>query len=191
MKRHRICIIGSGYVGLVTGACMAEIGHRVVCVDSDLKKIAALRRGKNPIYEPGLDELLAKHRKSGSLGFAASIAEGLRYWPKQDAEAVFIAVGTPPRPNGSADLSFVEAVAADVARTMRGYTLIVDKSTVPVETGEWVKKTVEHFNSRAIPFDVASNPEFLSEGSAVSDFLKPDRIVVGVSSPRAEALLRS
>ncbi|MBI4349574.1 MAG: nucleotide sugar dehydrogenase [Elusimicrobia bacterium] len=191
MRQHRICIVGSGYVGLVTGACLAEIGHRVVCVDSDKRKLALLKKGKNPIYEPGLDELLRKHRKSGSLTFAGSITEGLRFGKAGDAEVVFIAVGTPPRPNGSADLSFVEAVAAEVARNMRSYTIIVDKSTVPVETGEWVRKTVEHFNTRKVPFDVASNPEFLSEGSAVKDFLKPDRIVLGVSSRRAEELLRS
>ena len=191
MRQHRICIVGSGYVGLVTGACLAEIGHRVVCVDSDKKKLAFLKKGKNPIYEPGLDELLTKHRRTGALKFASSIPEGLRFGKAGDAEVVFIAVGTPPRPNGSADLSYVEAVAAEVAKNIRNYTVIVDKSTVPVETGEWVKKTVEHFSRNKVPFDVASNPEFLAEGSAVKDFLHPDRVVLGVYSRRAEELLRS
>jgi UDPglucose 6-dehydrogenase len=191
MKQHRICIVGSGYVGLVTGACLAELGHRVVCVDSDKKKLALLKRGKNPIYEPGLDELLAKHRRSGALRFAGSIAEGMRAGSAGDAEVVFIAVGTPPRADGSADLSYVEAAAAEVAKNMRSYTVLVDKSTVPVETGDWVKKTVERHNARKVPFDVASNPEFLSEGSAVRDFLQPDRVVLGVSSKRAEDVLRS
>ena len=191
MKQHRVCIVGSGYVGLVSGACLAELGHRVICVDSDKKKLALLKRGKNPIYEPGLDELLAKHRRSGNLRFAGSVAEGMRFGKAGDAEVVFIAVGTPPRSNGSADLSFVEAVAAEVARNMRSYTVLVDKSTVPVETGDWVKKTVERHNPRNIPFDVASNPEFLAEGSAVRDFLEPDRVVIGVASKRAEELLRS
>ena len=190
MAKHNICVIGSGYVGLVTGACLAEIGHRVVCVDSDKTKIAALRRGEVPIFEPGLDPLLAKHRKSGGLRFETSIAAGLN-GKRGPAEVVFIAVGTPPRDDGSADLSSVEAVAREVAQNMKAYTLIVDKSTVPVETGEWVAKTVARYNKGKIPYDVASNPEFLSEGSAVKDFLHPDRIVLGVPSHRAEQLLRS
>jgi len=189
--KHQICVVGSGYVGLVTGACLAEIGHRVVCVDSDKDKLAALKAGKVPIYEPGLDKLLHRHRRSGALSFAASVAEGMKPAKGPRAEAVFIAVGTPPRPDGSADLSFVEAVAEEVARSLEGYTVVVDKSTVPVETGDWVQRTIDRFNKADVPFDVASNPEFLSEGTAVQDFLKPDRIVLGVPSHRAEALLRS
>ena len=189
MPRHNVCVVGSGYVGLVTGTCLAELGHDVVCVDADKKKLAALKAGKVPIYEPGLDELLAKHRKSGRLGFAGSVKEGLKFKGRR-AEVVFIAVGTPPRADGSADLSAVEAVAEEVARNMTDYTVIVDKSTVPVETGDWVGKTVARFNKAKVPYDVVSNPEFLSEGTAVQDFLKPDRIVIGVTSHRAEKLMR-
>jgi UDPglucose 6-dehydrogenase len=189
MKSHDLCVVGAGYVGLVTGACLAEIGHRVVCVDSDPKKLKALKAGKVPIHEPGLDELFRRVVKSGRLAFAASVEEGLKFKGRR-AAAVFIAVGTPPRPDGSADLSAIEAVAQSVARHMAGYTVIVDKSTVPVETGDWVSKTVQRFNKRDIPYDVVSNPEFLSEGSAVRDFMKPDRVVLGVSSKRAETLMR-
>src|SRR5579863_1549362 len=154
MAKHHICVIGSGYVGLVTGACLAERGHRVVCVDSDRSKIAALVAGKMPIFEPGLEPLVAKHRKTGNLAFETSIAAGMH---RKDghAEVVFIAVGTPPREDGSADLSSVEAVAREVAQNLKVYTLIIDKSTVPVETGEWVAKTVARFNKGKVPYDVA------------------------------------
>jgi UDPglucose 6-dehydrogenase len=189
MKNHDLCVVGAGYVGLVTGACLAEIGHRVVCVDSDPRKLKALKAGKVPIHEPGLEELFRRVVKAGRLSFAASVEEGLKFKGRR-AEAVFIAVGTPPRPDGSADLSAVEAVAETVAKHMTGYTVIVDKSTVPVETGDWVSKTVQRFNKREIPYDVVSNPEFLSEGSAVRDFMKPDRVVLGVTSKRAETLMR-
>jgi UDPglucose 6-dehydrogenase len=180
-----VAVIGTGYVGLVTGACLAEIGHRVVCVDRDVKKIQTLRRGKMPLYEPGLAEVVARNRRLGRLDFATSIAAGLK-----DAEIVFIAVNTPPLPDGDADLSFVEAVAREVARSMRRYTVVVEKSTVPVNTGEKVAQTLALHGRKNAAFDVASNPEFLREGSAVEDFLQPDRIVLGVDSPRAEALLR-
>lgn len=189
MKPHDICVVGAGYVGLVTGACLAEIGHRVVLVDSDRAKLRQLRAGRCPIYEPGLEDLLKRHRRSGRLAFADSVKSGMSHRGRR-AEVVFIAVGTPPRADGSADLSAVEAVAAEVARAMRDYTVVVDKSTVPVETGEWVKRTIERVNGKGVPYDVTSNPEFLSEGTAVKDFLHPDRIVLGVSSPRAEKLLR-
>ncbi len=188
-NRHNVCVVGSGYVGLVTGTCLAELGHSVVCVDSDRKKLAALKSGRVPIYEPGLEELFKKNIKAKRLSFAGSIKEGMNR-PGRRAEVVFIAVGTPPRDDGSADLSAVEAVAEDVARNLSGYTVIVDKSTVPVETGDWVSKTVARFNKRAVPYDVVSNPEFLSEGSAVEDFLHPDRVVLGVTSKRAETLMR-
>lgn len=189
MKSHDVCVVGAGYVGLVTGACLAEIGHRVVCVDSDPRKLKALKAGKVPIHEPGLDEVFRRVVKSGRLAFAASVVEGLKFKGRR-AEVVFIAVGTPPRHDGSADLSAVEAVAETVAKHMAGYTVIVDKSTVPVETGDWVSKTIQRFNKSGTPYDVVSNPEFLSEGSAVKDFMHPDRVVLGVSSKRAEALMR-
>ena len=189
MAKHNVCVVGSGYVGLVTGTCMAELGHSVVCVDSDPRKLKALKAGKIPIYEPGLEVLFAKAVKAGRLSFAASVKEGLLHKGRR-AEVVFIAVGTPPRQDGSADLSAVEAVAEEIAANMKDYTVIVDKSTVPVETGDWVGKTVSRINKKKIPYDVVSNPEFLSEGSAVEDFLKPDRIVLGVTSPRAEKVMR-
>lgn len=189
MKSHDLCVVGTGYVGLVTGACLAELGHRVTCVDSDRAKVAALRAGRCPIYEPDLAPMLRRNAKAGRLRFTDSVSEGVRSG-RRHAAAVFIAVGTPPRPDGSADLSAVETVAAEIARAMREYTVIVDKSTVPVETGEWVRRTVERANRLKVPYDVTSNPEFLSEGSAVRDFLQPDRLVLGVSSARAENVLR-
>jgi len=190
MRTVNICVVGTGYVGLVTGACLAEAGHRVVCVDSDKKKISMLKRGKIPIYEPGLAEVVGRNAKAGRLFFTGSVEEGMRHGGRH-AEAIFIAVGTPPRSDGSADLSFVEHVASQVARAMEGYTAIIEKSTVPVETGEWVKKTVTRLAKPGIPFDVVSNPEFLREGSAVDDFLRPDRVVVGTSSARAAELMRA
>ena len=189
MKTHDICVVGAGYVGLVTGACLAEIGHRVVCVDSDPKKLKALKAGKVPIHEPGLVEVFRRTVKSGRLSFAGSVLEGLRFKGRR-AEVVFIAVGTPPRHDGSADLSAVEAVAETVAKHIDSYTVVVDKSTVPVETGDWVCRTIQRFNKSGTAYDVVSNPEFLSEGSAVRDFMKPDRVVLGVSSKRAETLMR-
>ncbi|HBL17191.1 MAG: UDP-glucose 6-dehydrogenase [Elusimicrobia bacterium GWA2_69_24] len=189
MKSHSICVVGTGYVGLVTGACMAEVGHRVVCVDSDRSKIKLLRSGRCPIHEPGLLPIIKKNVAAGRLVFTTSIAQGMRR-RDGDADVAFIAVGTPPKPDGSADLTFVEAVAAEIATSMRDYAVIVDKSTVPVETGTWVEKTVRRVNKHRVPFDVASNPEFLAEGTAVHDTMHPDRIVFGVSSPRAEKVLR-
>ena len=189
MKSHDICVVGAGYVGLVTGSCLAGIGHRVVCVDSDPRKLKALKSGKVPIHEPGLDELLRRVIRSGRLSFVGSVKEGLRHKGRA-ASVVFIAVGTPPRPDGSADLSAVEAVAETVAKHIDSYTVIVDKSTVPVETGDWVSKTIQRFNKSGTPYDVVSNPEFLSEGSAVKDFMQPDRVVLGVSSKRAETVMR-
>ncbi len=189
MKSHDVCVVGAGYVGLVTGSCLAEIGHRVVCVDSDPRKLKSLKAGKVPIHEPGLDALFKRVVKSGRLMFVSSVEEGLLHKGRR-ASVVFIAVGTPPRHDGSADLSAVEHVAQTVAKHMRGYTVIVDKSTVPVETGDWVSKTIQRFNKTGNPYDVVSNPEFLSEGTAVHDFMKPDRVVLGVSSKRAETLMR-
>jgi UDPglucose 6-dehydrogenase len=184
MKKN-VAVIGTGYVGLVTGACLAEIGHHVVCVDNNKEKIKSLLKGEIPIYEPGLEQVVRRNRKAGRLSFVSSIAEGMR-----KANIVFIAVNTPPKPDGEADLSYVEAVAREVARLMSRYTVIVEKSTVPVNTGEKVKQTLRLYGDAGADFDVASNPEFLREGSAVEDFLKPDRIVFGVESPRAEKELR-
>ncbi len=189
MKKMNICVVGTGYVGLVTGACLSQAGHRVVCVDSDLRKISMLEKGKIPIYEPGLDEVVAKNKKAGRLFFTRSIAEGMLH-KGHHADAAFIAVGTPPRSDGSADLSFVEKVTEEIALAMTQYTVIVEKSTVPVETGEWIAKTAARFVRAGVEFDVASNPEFLREGSAVTDFLHPDRVVVGTGSERAAQVMR-
>ncbi|MBI5144486.1 MAG: UDP-glucose/GDP-mannose dehydrogenase family protein [Candidatus Omnitrophica bacterium] len=179
-----ICIIGSGHVGLVTGACFADLGNKVICVDNDEEKIEKLQRGMMPIYEPGLEELVKRNKKEGRLYFSSGLKGGVR-----KSEIIFIAVGTPPRDNGEADLSYVEHVSREIALSMPSYRLIVEKSTVPVNTGEWVEHTIKVFNSRNIRFDVASNPEFLREGSAIEDFMHPDRIVIGVKSKRARDLL--
>lgn len=176
-------------MGLVSGACFAEMGHRVVCVDSDEFKIAGLQNGKIPIYEKNLDTIVLKNTKRKRLFFTTSIREAM-FYQNLRAQAIFIAVGTPPRPDGSADLSAVEKVSEQIALNMTDYTLVVEKSTVPVETCDWIYKTIMRCNKKNIPFDVASNPEFLREGAAVEDFLKPDRIVMGVDSKRAEELLK-
>ena len=185
----KVAIVGSGYVGLVTGTCFAEVGIDVTCVDIDAKKIEDLKNGIIPIYEPGLEEMVHRNMKKGRLQFTTSIAEAL-----VDCEVLFSAVGTPPDDDGSADLQYVLSVARDCGRNMNDYLLIVTKSTVPVGTALKVKAAVqEELDKRGvkIDFDVASNPEFLKEGAAVDDFLKPDRIVVGLDSPRAEELMKS
>jgi len=174
-----LAIVGSGYVGLVTGACFAEVGHTVICVDNDLKKVHSLQDGQIPIYEPGLEDLVKKNVAAGRLSFTTSIGDAVAA-----SKVVFIAVPTPPQPDGSVDLSFVEGVAREVAAHIKEYRIIVDKSTVPVKTGEKVAQTISRYNPGA-DIDVVSNPEFLREGSAVEDLMKPDRIVVGVSSDRA------
>lgn len=174
-----LAIVGSGYVGLVTGTCFAEVGHRVICVDNDLKKVHQLQDGHIPIYEPGLEELVKKNVAAGRLSFTASIAEAV-----EASKVIFIAVPTPPQPDGSVDLSFVEGVAREIAVHIKDYRIVVDKSTVPVKTGEKVAQTINRYNPGA-PIDVVSNPEFLREGSAVEDLMKPDRIVIGVSSEKA------
>lgn len=181
-----ICIVGTGYVGLVTGACLAEIGHHVVCVDDDLEKIATLKQGQIPIFEPGLDDLVTRNRRKGRLSFTTELKEGI-----EAATVIFICVGTPPLEDGDADLSAVEQVARRIGELSSTYKLVVEKSTVPVQTGEWIEKTLKVYKrDEDAGFDVASNPEFLREGSAIEDFLHPDRIVVGVEHPRAERLLR-
>ena len=179
-----IAVIGSGYVGLVTGACFADLGNRVICVDNDEEKIRLLKKGMMPIYEPGLEELVKRNVKEKRLSFTTGIEEGVRR-----AKVIFIAVGTPPKKGGEADLSSVEAVSKEIAKNMKSYKVIVEKSTVPVETGEWVKHTIKVNNRKKVPFDVVSNPEFLREGSAIHDFMNPDRIVLGVESKRAEKIM--
>ncbi|MEM9683943.1 MAG: UDP-glucose/GDP-mannose dehydrogenase family protein, partial [Pseudomonadota bacterium] len=182
----RIAMIGTGYVGLVSGACFSEFGIDVTCVDMDEGKIASLRRGEIPIYEPGLEELVESNAKAGRLHFTTNLAEGVA-----GADAVFIAVGTPSRRgDGHADLSYVYAAAEQVAAAIDGYTVIVNKSTVPVGTGQEVERIVRDTRPNA-DFDVVSNPEFLREGSAIEDFMRPDRVVIGTQSDRAQEVMRA
>jgi UDPglucose 6-dehydrogenase len=180
-----IAVVGSGYVGLVAAACFAEIGHRVICVDNDESKIAMLRAGKVPIYEEYLPELLERHRNN-LVEFTTDL-----HTATQRAQAIFVAVGTPQSQTGSADLSYVDAVASQIARSITEYKIIVEKSTVPVYTNEWISRVVERNGVPRELFDVASNPEFLREGTAVVDFLHADRVVIGVDTDRAGNLLRA
>ena len=179
-----LCIIGAGHVGLVTGACFAEIGNQVICVDNDEEKIRMIERGKMPMYEPDLEELVRRNVDQGKLSFSTSVAEGT-----VRSQVIFIAVGTPPKEDGEADLSSVEKVCREIAKNAKEYKLIVEKSTVPVQTGQWIKHVVQLGNNQ-VDFDIASNPEFLREGSAVRDFLNPDRIVIGVETERAAEILK-
>jgi len=181
----KLTIIGTGYVGLVTGTCFAEVGHQVVCVDNDAAKVKLLQAGGIPIYEPGLEELVKKNVASGRLTFTNNTAEGV-----QKSEVIFIAVPTPPQADGSVDLSFIEHVARDIAAAMTEYKIVVDKSTVPVRTGEKVTETIKRYCPAKVDFDVVSNPEFLREGFAVGDLMKPDRVVIGVRSERAIAAMK-
>lgn len=183
----KIAIVGTGYVGLVTGTCFAEIGVHVVCVDTNKEKIEALQKGRIPIYENGLEEMVTRNAKAGRLSFTTSLEECLN-----EVEVVFSAVGTPPDEDGSADLSYVLQVAHTIGRSLQRYVLVVTKSTVPVGTAQKVRMAIsEELNKRGvdIPFDVASNPEFLKEGNAINDFMSPDRVVVGVDSERAKKLM--
>jgi UDPglucose 6-dehydrogenase len=175
----RLTLIGTGYVGLVTGACFAEVGHRVICVDNDTAKVKVLQQGGIPIYEPGLEELVRRNVAAGRLTFSDSTAEGVT-----NSDVIFIAVPTPPLPDGSVDLSFIEKVAREIAAAMSSYKIVVDKSTVPVRTGDKVTETIKRYCKARVDFDVVSNPEFLREGFAVEDLMKPDRIVIGVRSQR-------
>jgi UDPglucose 6-dehydrogenase len=179
----KIAVVGSGYVGLVAAACFAELGHNVICVDNDQEKLAALNRGETPIHEQYLPELLARHR-GDRLNFSSSLPDAVRV-----SSVVFVAVGTPPLQTGDADLSYVEGVARDIAQSLDGYKVVVEKSTVPVYTSESIRRVMQ-LAGAASDFDVVSNPEFLREGTAVSDFLYPDRIVVGADSQRAGEILR-
>lgn len=180
----KLTIIGSGYVGLTTGACFAEVGHEVMCVDNDEKKVETLLKGEIPIYEPGLADIVTKNVASGRLSFTTSTPEGVEH-----GDVVFIAVPTPPNPDGSVDLKFIEKVAREIAPAIKEYKVIVDKSTVPVKTGEKVAETIQRYAPDA-DFDVVSNPEFLREGSAVEDLMKPDRIVFGANSDKASAIMK-
>ena len=178
----KIVVVGTGYVGLVTGTCFAESGNHVVCVDLDERKIATLRGGGIPIYEPGLEELVRRNARERRLSFTTSLAEAM-----EGAEVAFIAVGTPPGETGEADLSYVLAAARDIGRAMKRYTVVVNKSTVPVGSAEKVAEALAEVTRQ--PFDVVSNPEFLKEGSAIEDFTRPDRVVVGTSSEKARAVM--
>ncbi|MGB7747611.1 MAG: UDP-glucose/GDP-mannose dehydrogenase family protein [Verrucomicrobiia bacterium] len=181
----KLTLIGTGYVGLVTGTCFAEVGHQVVCVDNDTAKVKLLRSGGIPIFEPGLEDLVKKNAAAGRLTFTDSIAEGV-----QKSDVIFIAVPTPPQPDGSVDMSFIEKVARDIAAAMTTYKIVVDKSTVPVKTGENVTETIKRYCLAKVDFDVVSNPEFLREGFAVGDLMKPDRVVIGVRSQRPVAAMK-
>ena len=181
----KLTIIGTGYVGLVTGTCFAEIGHQVICVDNDPSKVAVLQSGGIPIYEPGLEELVRKNVAASRLRFTTSTAEGV-----EASDVIFIAVPTPPLNDGSVDLSFIEKVAREIAASMTGYKIVVDKSTVPVRTGDKVAETIKRYCKAKVDFDVVSNPEFLREGFAVEDLMHPDRIVIGVRCQRPVAAMK-
>jgi len=184
----KITIIGAGYVGLVTGACFASLGNKVLCVDSDKKKIDSLAKGRVTIYEPGLQELVKSNLAKRRLAFSGSIGRGVR-----QSEIIFICVGTPSKESGEPDLLSLEKVSHEIAKNLNSYKLVVEKSTVPVETGEWIKRTIDiylgHSRKKKAEFDIASNPEFLKEGTAISDFMHPDRVVIGVRSERARKIL--
>src|SRR5271156_2201236 len=182
-EKVKIAVVGSGYVGLVAAVCFAEMGHDVICVDNDERKVAALQGGDSLIHENFLPELLEKYRNT-KVRFMTDLAEATR-----ECEAIFIAVGTPQSETGDADLSYVESVACEIARSLNTYKVIVEKSTVPVYTNEWIRRAIERNGVARRLFDVVSNPEFLREGTAVQDFLHPDRIVVGADSEAATALL--
>lgn len=183
-----IAVIGSGYVGLATGACFAEFGVKVVCVDNDEKKIKLLKKGKAPFFEPGLDEMMARNMKAKRLSFTGDLSKAVK-----DALVIFIAVGTPPKGDGSPDMSFVEGVAKEIGESLNGYKVIVTKSTVPVGTSKRIGKIIEEKCRRRgveYNFDVASNPEFLREGAAIEDFMRPNRVVIGASSSQAVGIMR-
>lgn len=184
----KLAIIGTGYVGLTTGTCFAEVGHEVICVDNDVEKVASLRQGKMPIYEPDLEDMIISNVSAGRLDFTTDLARAVR-----ECEIVFIAVPTPPNEDGSVDLSYIEGVSREIASSLTpelGYRIIVDKSTVPVSTGSKVHQVIERYAGSRIEVDVVSNPEFLREGSAVYDLLNPDRIVIGADSQKAMDLMK-
>lgn len=180
-----ICIIGAGYVGVVTSACFAEFGVFVTCVDKDADKIALLKKGIIPFYEPGLEDLVKRNIDQGRLTFTTELGAGV-----QDSLVIFIAVGTPPRGDGSANLSYVEEVAKEIARHIKSYTIIVTKSTVPIGTGEKIKSIISENLKEEIDFDIVSNPEFLRQGSAIEDFMRPNRVIIGAKSPKAISIMK-
>jgi len=179
-----ICVVGTGYVGLVTGAVFADLGNDVVCVDNDRAKVEALKAGRMPIYEPGLEEMVARNAGDQRLAFTTDLVAGIRH-----GDVIFIAVGTPPKDSGETDLSHVESVAAEIGRSMDRYKVVVNKSTVPVGTGELVREVITRHQPRPVEFDVVSNPEFLREGSAIEDTLRPDRIVIGAPTQQVAMTL--
>src|SRR5499426_4389835 len=179
-----ICVVGTGYVGLVTGAVFADLGNDVICVDNDFGKIESLRSGRMPIYEPGLEEMVVRNTEDRRLSFTTDLVTSVR-----NSDVIFIAVGTPPKDTGETDLSHVEAVAAAIGRAMDRYKVVVNKSTVPVGTGEFVREVITTHQPRPIDFDVVSNPEFLREGSAIEDTLRPDRIVIGAPNQQVAMTL--
>ena len=180
-----VCVVGTGYVGLVTGTCFAEFGNDVICVDVDKKKIDNLNKGILPIYEPGLDVMVARNVKEGRLTFTTDMKSAV-----QRSLVIFIAVGTPPKEDGSADLQYVERVAKDIARYQNGFKVVVNKSTVPVGAGQWIKEVIKKNQPEPKHFAVVSNPEFLREGSAIEDFMRPDRVVIGSDSEEAIAIMQ-
>ena len=184
-RAMKICVVGSGYVGLVTGACLADFGNDVTGVDKDHAKVEALRNGRIPIFEPGLASLVLNNMGDGRLRFTTHLGPAI-----EKAQAVFIAVGTPPRPDGSADLTFIEQVATSIGRHLNGYKVIVTKSTVPAGTGQHIEEIVRRESGGKFDFAVVSNPEFLREGSAIDDFLHPDRVVIGTRDPKAIEMMR-
>lgn len=185
IKKYKICVVGAGHVGLVAAACFAKLGHKVICADNDKERIQCLKNNELPFYEPDLDLLVKRGLKQGNLMFSVSLEEGIK-----KSEVIFIAVGTPPLADGSADLTAIGNVAHSIANNLNSYKLIVEKSTVPVQTGLKVKETIQRYKKSNNSFDVASNPEFLREGKAIYDFFYPDRIVIGVESQRAEKILK-
>lgn len=180
----KICVVGSGYVGLVAGACLADLGNEVICVDQDADKIKMLKKGQIPFYEPGLEDLVHRNAREERLCFGHDLSAAVK-----EAEVIFLAVGTPPGETGEADLTQVEAAVKEIARSLDGYKVIVNKSTVPIGTGDRVAQILREFKKPSAEFDVVSNPEFLREGSAIFDFMRPDRIVIGSSSPRAAQIM--
>ena len=179
----RIAVVGTGYVGLVVGACLAENGNEVICVDNNAPKVRSLKRGRIPIYEPGLEELVVRNQREKRLSFSTALPRAVRA-----SQIVFIAVGTPPGDDGAADLKYVVEVARTLARAMNGYKVIVNKSTVPVGTAAQLRETIRRETIH--PFSVVSNPEFLKQGAALADFMRPDRVVLGVEDPRARELMQ-
>ena len=184
-KIHRICVIGAGHVGLVAAGCFAELGHKVICVDNDKKRIEKLRKNILPFFEPDLEPLIRKNLAEKRLFFSSVLVEAIK-----KSEVIFIAVGTPPQEDGSADLTSIQNVAHAIAANLNSYKLIVEKSTVPVQTGQKIKETINRYRKNNVSFDIASNPEFLREGKAIYDFFYPDRIVLGVESKMAEDILK-